>query len=377
MTDGPGWIRQTEAAEGLVISAGGAWTIAGAAALEQAVAGLAPKPAAQVRFDLSELERVDTAGVHLLRAAAHRYEAAGAGVAFEGLAERMRPLFELVAENEGREPPEAPRRSAVARAIEQLGRTTIDTGRELTALLGFIGEVAVTFLRHAWRPRRFRFVSLTSQLERAGLNAIPIILLMTFLIGIVIAYQGSVQLRSLGFEILTIDMLAITILRELGVLLTASMIAGRSGSAFTAEIGTMKVNEEIAAMQALGLDPVEVLVMPRLVALVIALPILTVFADIVGLVGGAAMAVVTMDMSTTQFLVRLEEAATVAHFMVGLVKAPAFAFIIAIVGCYEGLRVSGGAESVGRMTTRAVVLSIFLVIIADAAFSIMFAAMGI
>ncbi len=377
MGDGPGWIRQAAADGRLVVSAGGMWTIAGAAALEQAVMGLEPERSERVRFDLSALDRVDTAGVHLLRTAARRYEAAGARVDFEGISAQMQPLFDLVADNEGREPPEASRRNPVAVAIERLGRTTVAAGRELTALLGFVGEVTVTFLRHFLRPRRFRLVPLANQLERAGLNAIPIILLMTFLIGIVIAYQGSVQLRSLGFEILTIDMLAITILRELGVLLTAIMIAGRSGSAFTAEIGTMKVNEEIAAMQALGLDPVEVLVLPRLIALVIALPMLTVFADIVGLVGGAAMAIVTMDMSTTQFLVRLEEAATFAHFMVGLVKAPAFAFIIGIVGCYEGLRVSGGAESVGRMTTRAVVLSIFLVIVADAAFSIMFATMGI
>jgi len=377
MEDRRGWIKQAETDGRLVVSAGGAWTVAGAAALERDVAALTPGRAMQVRFDLSALDRIDTAGVFLLRAAARRFEAAGAEVSFEGIDARMRPLFDLVADNEGHEPPEVARPNPVAAMVEQLGRTTVDAARELIALIGFIGEVTVTAARNAWRPRRLRIVSLTNQLERAGLNAIPIILLMTFLIGIVIAYQGSVQLRSLGFEILTIDMLAITILRELGVLLTAIMIAGRSGSAFTAEIGTMKVNEEIAAMQALGLDPVEILVLPRLIALVIAVPILTVFADIIGLLGGAAMAVVSMDMTTTQFMVRLAEAAEFRHFVVGLVKAPAFAFLIGVVGCYEGLRVSGGAESVGQMTTRSVVLSIFLVIIADAVFSIMFAAMGI
>jgi len=377
MEDRPGWIRQAETDGRLVVSAGGVWTVAAAAALERDVAALSPGRAKRVRFDVSALERIDTAGVFLLRAAARRYEAAGADVAFEGISARMQPLFDLVAGNEGREPPEAPRFNPLAAAVERLGRTTVDAGRELVALVGFIGEVTVTAVRNSWRPRRFRIVSLTNQLERAGLNAIPIIMLMTFLIGIVIAYQGSVQLRSLGFEILTIDMLAITILRELGVLLTAIMIAGRSGSAFTAEIGTMKVNEEIAAMQALGLDPVEILVLPRILALIVAVPILTVFADIIGLLGGAAMAVVTMDMSTTQFMGRLAEAAELRHFVVGLVKAPAFAFLIGIVGCYEGLRVSGGADSVGKMTTRAVVLSIFLVIVADAVFSIMFASMGV
>jgi phospholipid/cholesterol/gamma-HCH transport system permease protein len=172
-------------------------------------------------------------------------------------------------------------------------------------------------------------------------------------------------------------MLAITIPREIGVLLTAIMIAGRSGSAFTAEIGTMKVNEEIAAMQALGLDPMEVLVLPRVTALIFTLTILTLFANFVAMVGGAAMAILSLDMAATQFLGRLQEAMTLNHFMVGMVKAPVFAYLIAVVGCYQGLRVSGGAESVGLLTTRAVVHSIFLVIIADAVFSIMFASMGI
>jgi phospholipid/cholesterol/gamma-HCH transport system permease protein len=377
MAEAPGWIGEAETDGRLVVSAGGVWTVAGAAALERAVAALAPAPAQEVRFDMSAVERVDTAGVFLLREAARRYEAAGATVAFEGIRETSRPLFDLVAGNEGREPPKAPSRNAVVAAVERLGRTTVDGVLELVALVNFIGVVTLAALRVVGRPRRFRIVSLANQIERAGLNAVPIVLLMTFLIGIVIAYQGSVQLRRLGFEILTIDMLAITVLRELGVLLTAIMIAGRSGSAFTAEIGTMKVNEEIAAMQALGLDPVEILVLPRINALVIALPILTVFADVIGLLGGAAMAIVSMDMNTTQFMVRLAEAATPAHFAVGLVKAPVFAFIIGTVGCYEGLRVSGGAESVGLMTTRSVVLSIFLVIVADAVFSIMFATMEI
>lgn len=377
MEDGAGWIRETEANGQLVVSAGGVWTVSGAAALARAVAGLNPGSAGNVRFDLSALERADTAGVCLLRAAARRYEDIGADVAVVGVSARIQPLFELVGANEGRLPPGVPGSTPLVAALELVGRTTVDGVRELAALLSFVGEITLTAARNVWRPRRFRIVSLTNQVERAGLNAIPIIVLMTFLIGVVIAYQGSVQLRRLGFEILTIDMLAITVLRELGVLLTAIMIAGRSGSAFTAEIGSMKINEEIAAMQTLGLDPIEVLVLPRIAALVIALPILTVFADGVGLLGGAAMAVVSMDMNTTQFMVRLGEAATPAHFVVGLVKAPAFAFIIGVVGCFEGLRVSGGAESVGSMTTRSVVLSIFLVIMVDAAFSIMFAAIGI
>ncbi len=377
MTGEPGWIREAEAGGRRVLTAGGAWTVAGAAALEAAVAALQPGPEREVAFDLSDISALDTAGVWLLRQAAHRYEAAGAGVSWEGVAERFRPLFDLVAENEGHKPERPPHVNALVAAIERLGMHTVEAGREAVALTAFIGEATVTGLRAFLRPRRFRLVSLTNQVEQTGLNALPIVGLMAFLIGVVLAYQGAIQLRKFGAEIYTIDMLAITIPREIGVLLTAIMVAGRSGSAFTAQIGTMKVNEEIAAMQALGLDPMEILVLPRVNALIITLPILTLFSIFVGMVGGAAMAIVSLDMAAIQFLTRLQEAMTLTHFMVGMVKAPVFAYLIAVVGCYQGLRVSGGAESVGRLTTRSVVLSIFLVIIADAVFSIMFAAMDI
>ena len=372
-----GWIREGTKDGRLVLAAGGDWTVAGAAALEGLVEGLEPGATRDVAFDLSEISALDTAGVWLLRQAAHRYEAAGASVAWDGVAERFRPLFELVEENEGRKPERPPRFNAVAAAIARLGRNSIEAGEETVALTAFIGQTTITGLRALLRPGRFRLVSLTNQIEQTGLNAMPIVGLMAFLIGIVLAYQGAVQLRNFGAEIYTIDMLAITIPREIGVLLTAIMVAGRSGSAFTAQIGTMKVNEEIAAMQALGLDPMEILVLPRINALIVTLPILTLFSVFVGMVGGAAMAIVSLDMGATQFLGRLQEAMTLKHFMVGMVKAPVFAYLIAVVGCYQGLRVSGGAESVGRLTTRAVVLSIFLVIVADAVFSIMFAAMDI
>jgi phospholipid/cholesterol/gamma-HCH transport system permease protein len=376
MTGEPGWIREAEEGGRQVLSVGGAWTVAGAAALEAAVGALEPAKG-EVAFDLSEISALDTAGVWLLRQAAHRYEAAGASVSWKGVAERFRPLFELVEENEGKKPQRPPHINALVAAIERLGKHSIEGGREAVALTAFIGEATVTGLRALLRPRRFRLVSLTNQIEQTGLNAIPIVGLMSFLIGVVLAYQGAIQLRKFGAEIYTIDMLAITIPREIGVLLTAIMVAGRSGSAFTAQIGTMKVNEEIAAMQALGLNPMEILVLPRINALIVTLPILALFSVFVGMVGGAAMAIISLDMAAVQFLTRLQEAMTLTHFMVGMVKAPVFAYLIAVVGCYQGLRVSGGAESVGRLTTRAVVLSIFLVIIADAVFSIMFAAMDI
>jgi phospholipid/cholesterol/gamma-HCH transport system permease protein len=193
----------------------------------------------------------------------------------------------------------------------------------------------------------------------------------------VLAYQGADQLRAYGAEIFTINLLGVSVLRELGVLLTAIMVAGRSGSAFTAEIGTMQVNEEIDALKTLGLDPVEVLVLPRLLAMMIALPLLAFFANMMALFGGAIMALFVLDISLAQFRDQFSQAITAQMFWIGIVKAPFFAFLIAMVGCYEGLRVEGSAESVGRLTTKSVVESIFLVIVADAAFSIFFSYLGV
>jgi phospholipid/cholesterol/gamma-HCH transport system permease protein len=201
--------------------------------------------------------------------------------------------------------------------------------------------------------------------------------LISFLIGIVMAYQGADQLRRFGAEIFTVDLLAISALREIGILLTAVVVAGRSGSAFTAQIGMMKVNEEIDALRTLGLDPLEVLVLPRLLALMIALPLLAFFADIMALFGGGVMCAFVLDISPDQYINRLSEAIWPRTFWVGIVKAPVFAFVIAMVGCYEGLTVDGSAESVGRKTTLSVVVAIFLVIVCDAIFSIVFSSLGI
>ena len=214
-------------------------------------------------------------------------------------------------------------------------------------------------------------------MEQSGLNALPIVGLISFLVGVVLAYQGADQLARFGAQIFTVNLVAVGVLREMGILLTAIIVAGRSGSAFTAQIGTMKVNEEIDALQTIGLDPMDVLVMPRLIGLVLVLPLLTFYADIMGLLGGAVMATVVLDISFFQFARQLNDAVDLWAFWVGVIKAPLFAFIIAMVGCYEGLKVSRSAESVGRQTTRAVVESIFLVIVLDALLSIFFSFIGI
>ncbi len=229
-------------------------------------------------------------------------------------------------------------------------------------------------LRH---PGRLRLRATISQMEQTGLDAMPIVGLLSFLIGIVMAFQGADQLRRFGAEIYTVNLLGITILRELGVLLAAIIIAGRSGSAFTAQIGTMQVNQEIDAMRTLGLDPVEVLVLPRVFGLMLTLPLLVFYADALGLLGGCLMTWATLGITLPAFLDQLRGAITSWTLWVGVIKAPFFAAIIAMVGCYEGFNVSGSAESVGRLTTQSVVESIFLVIVADAAFSVLFSMLRI
>jgi len=258
-----------------------------------------------------------------------------------------------------------------------MGRTTFWALHELKITLNFLGQAMVTFARTLVRPRIWRTKALVTQIEQTGIRALPIVGLLSFLVGVVMAYQGAVQLSVFGAQVFTVDFVGIATLREIGVLMTAIMVAGRSGSAFTAQIGTMKVSEEIDAIETLGLDPVQVLVLPRLLALLITLPLLTFWADVTGILGGAVMIIFDLGMSPTQFLTRLQAALDYNHFFVGIVKAPVFAVIIALVGCHEGLMTKRNAESVGSQTTLSVVQSIFMVIVADALFSIVFSVLGI
>jgi phospholipid/cholesterol/gamma-HCH transport system permease protein len=244
-------------------------------------------------------------------------------------------------------------------------------------MVGFFGAVCIAVARLARRPSRLRFTALVAHMEQTGVDAMPIVGLLAFLIGVVSAYQGVDQLRRFGVEIYTVNLVGIGVLRELGVLLTAIILAGRSGSAFTAQIGTMQVNEEVDAMRTIGLDPVEVLVLPRLFAMLITLPLLAFFANMMGLLGGAVMAYFALDIQFPAFLRQLRTALPASTFWLGLLKAPVFAGVVALTGCFEGMRVTGSAESVGRNTTVSVVESIFLIILFDAAFSIIFSLLGI
>lgn len=367
------WCRTGREGTAWVLAVGGDWTLAAADRLEQQLAKLQPHDATSARIDLSALHAIDTAGAWLLHRAQRRIEHGGIPVEVVGAAREHRALLERMAMPSERKPLARPEISAMRALVERVGQATFEIGAEARDLLNFFGLTSITLARTILRPGRIRFIALASHVERVGLHAMPIVGLLSFLIGVVLSYQGADQLRAFGAEIYSVNLLGISVLREIGVLLTAILVAGRSGSAFTAEIGTMKVNEEIDAMKTLGLDVMEVLVLPRLLAVVIALPLLTFFADIAALAGGALMSIAVLDLSLPQFLEQLRSAIWGAStFWVGMVKAPVFGVLIGLVGCYEGLKVEGGAESVGRMTTKAVVESIFLVIVADAFFSIIF-----
>jgi phospholipid/cholesterol/gamma-HCH transport system permease protein len=335
------------------------------------------QPQGRATLDLSRLEALDTAGAWLIQRTGARFAAAGAELEVVG----ARPALAKLMARVGKvgKPYRLPSREhhGPFYFIEGIGEGAISAVRQAGDMIAFFGAIVTAMVRVTLRPSRIRFTSLVSHIEQVGMNAMPIVGLLTVLIGVVLAYQGVDQLRAYGGEIFTVNLVGISVLREMGILLTAIMVAGRSGSAFTAQIGTMQVNEEIDAMRTLALDPVEALVLPRIFALIIAMPLLTVFADFMGLLGGGAMTCLLIDLTPAQFLHQLNNAVTVKTFFVGLIKAPVFAFVIGMVGCFEGLRVKGSAESVGRLTTQSVVESIFLVIVFDALFSILFSYIGI
>jgi len=376
MQDSGAWLDIAQRDGAVVLAAGGRWLVASAAALDRELRAVPPvPPGSAVRIDLSAVERLDTAGAWLVLRTCRELERHGAHPTVEHLPTAFAPLFEHVMKSEPSEHAPAPPGLAerLGHVLEIVGRAAVEfavTGREL---LGFVGQVTTTLLAELRRPGRVRFTALIAQMQQTGTTALPIIGLLSFLVGVVLAYQGADQLRRFGAEIFAVNLLGIGILRELGVLLTAIIVAGRSGSAFTAELGAMQVNEEIDALRTIGLDPVEVLVLPRLFGLILALPLLAFYADVMALLGGAMMSWAILGISPPLFLRQLHEAIDGWTLALGLVKAPFFAATIALVGCHAGLRVQRSAASVGRLTTFSVVQSIFLVIILDAAFSILYA----
>ena len=327
-----------------------------------------------VEIDIADVVQMDTAGAWFLLDLQQR---AKGTLEVVGATDAQAQLIKTVDLNMPPEADAATKDVTLADHFEVFGRRLTRGALMAVEMVSFLGQVIGTVGGIILHPRRLRLTSVVHHCQEIGISAVPIVALMAFLIGVVLAFQGSAQLRQFGAEVFVVDLIAISILRELGILLTSIIVAGRSGSAFTAAIGSMKMREEIDAMRTLGLDPVTILVVPRVLALMLMLPALGFIADISGLIGGALMSWIELGVSPAVFQARLVSNTDVWHFAVGMIKAPFFALIIGIVGCYQGMKVGGNAESLGRLTSASVVLSIFMVIVMDAMFSIFFAVVGV
>jgi len=360
--------------EGATLVCAGYWTVRNLHRLETDLKHLR-WPAGPIRLELAAVARMDTGGAWMLQRLLATLEREQHEVELHGLSPKAAGLLELV-RGSGLRAGEVlrPLRPGM---LEALGRSSLDIAQRGLGLVAFIGEMGAAGMRQLLHPGRIRWREIVNSLAEAGHRALGIVGLLSFLLGIVIAYQGGVQLRLYGGSLFVADLVGLSMVRELAPLITAIIVAGRTGSAYTAQIGTMQVTEEIDALRSMGIAPMELLVLPKLLALIIALPLLTVYADIMGVLGGMVMSSVQLDIAFSTYIDRLLVAVSVESYLVGVGKAPVFAAIIATIGCYQGFQVVGSAESVGRRTTVSVVQSILAVIVVDAAFSIAFSRLGI
>ena len=356
----------------------GDWTLAHYRVLKRQTDDLGGNYDASVAVDLSRLHALDTAGASLLVELLGTERLARLAVQAPDLPVSSRALLQTIqsALCDYCAPVKEPEPAVGMQLLARIGSAVNTLWTDTLQLLGFIGLIIETLLANILRPRRWRMTSVFVHIEQTGLDAAPIVALLTFLVGAVVAFLGATVLKTFGATVFTVDLVAFSFLREFGVLLTAILIAGRTASAFTAQIGSMKANEEIDAIRTLGLSPVELLVLPRVLALLVSLPLLTFLAMICGIVGGGVVCAISLDISPAMFLSLLQKDIGVQHFLVGMVKAPIFAFLIAAIGCLEGFKVSGSAESVGAHTTSSVVQSIFVVIVLDAVAALFFMEMG-
>lgn len=355
-------------ATGEVLRLSGRWTLEYAREIGLAL-GAAPKHA---KVDASGVARLDTVGVlQLMRFATRR------GIEFNDFTfdTRHQTLVSAI-DDVSDDRPKKKREYGFVAALGRLGETVVDNYKEFLALIAFFGETLVKLLRTIKEPSRFRSVATVHHMEQVGLDAVPLVALLCFLVGAVVAFLGANILRDFGAVIYVVELVSISFLREFGVLLTAIILAGRTASAFTAQIGTMVAREEVDAIRTLGMDPIDLLVIPRVLALLVMLPLLTFVAMVAGMLGGLVVGAYALDIPPQQYLARMQETMEMRHFLTGLAKAPVFAIVIALIGCLEGMQVEGTAQSLGERTTSSVVQAISLVIILDAFFAIWFMEMG-
>jgi phospholipid/cholesterol/gamma-HCH transport system permease protein len=373
---GNGLLEARRTDQGLELDLTGEWRTLAFTQIDAALAGLDLKGARRVEISTERLEALDLSGAWRLREFIKRTRAAGAEVSFRGTPPDQLRLVDETLKRECSPSVVASQAAweeeAAIRSLEFVGRHAVVYGRDVARDLSFLGRVSVTALSALTSLKRLRPISIARHVYDTGVTAIPIVALIAFLISVIVAYMSAQQLRSFGAEIFVVDLVTIGVLRELAVLLTSIIVAGRSGSAFAAELGSMKLNEEVDALYATGVNPFEALVLPRVLGLVIALPLLTIIADLVGLTGGALLCRYLLDMPLTQYVNRVNEAISPTTFWVGLMKAPVFAILIAMAGCYRGMQVRDSSRELGRLTTVAVVQAIFLVIFADALFAVLF-----
>ncbi|GHA85532.1 ABC transporter permease [Cognatilysobacter bugurensis] len=360
---------QTHVDEPARLRLSGQWTLEHATAIG---ARLGEVPATVERIDAREVDRLDSLGVLQLMRFAHKRGLALDAFEFD---EEHRALVSAI-DDVADDRPRGKREYGIAAALGRLGDAVTDNYREIIALVGFFGEVLVKLGRTLREPSRFRLTATVFHMEQVGLDAVPLVALLCYLVGAVVAFLGASILEEFGATIYVVELVSIAFLREFAVLLTAIILAGRTASAFTAQIGAMVSREEVDAVRTLGMDPVDLLVIPRVLALLVMLPLLTFIAMIAGLLGGLTVGAYGLDIAPPQYLARMQDTMEVKHFIVGLVKAPVFALVISLIGCLEGLQVEGTAQSVGERTTSSVVQAISLVIILDAFFAIWFMQVG-
>ena len=364
-------LESKRTAESLTLRLSDAWRLDNVAAIEAALGELPHERGGRVLVDCSGVSAMDLTGAWLLHDWLRKAQEAGAQVQFT-----CEPLEHLafIDDMETHPPAEsvADSEPSLLTAFAWVGRASVEQVEKQRDSLGFLGRIVATGLRSLRSAHNLRAPSITRHVYETGIQAIPIVSLIAFLISVIVAYLGAQQLQQFGADIFTVDLVAIAVLREMGVLLTAIIVAGRSGSAFAAEIGVMRLNDEIDALQSMGVDYFEVLVLPRVIGLLIALPLLTIVADAMGLAGGALLSSLLLDIDFTQFVARMRDALAPTTFWAGLIKAPVFAVLIALVGTYRGMQVRDSSRELGRLTTVAVVQSIFLVIFADAVFAVVF-----